>query len=146
MKLMLACAFSYGARLLILDEPTSGLDPVSRDELLQILAEYIEDGQHSVLFSTHITADLERAADFITYIRYGRLFFTGSKDEFVENFRLARGGAAELTARAVAVRRFPTGFEALIRTADAPAFAGLDLEPASIDEILVFTNREGEEE
>ncbi|MFR7452321.1 MAG: ABC transporter ATP-binding protein [Gemmiger sp.] len=150
MKLMLACAFSYGARLLILDEPTSGLDPVSRDELLQILAEYIEDGQHSVLFSTHITADLERAADFITYIRYGRLFFTGSKDEFVESFRLARGGADELTAdraaRAVAVRRFPTGFEALIRTADVPAFAGLDLEPASIDEILVFTNREGEEE
>ena len=150
MKLMLACAFSYGARLLILDEPTSGLDPVSRDELLQILAEYIEDGQHSVLFSTHITADLERAADFITYIRYGRLFFTGSKDEFVESFRLARGGGAEVTAdraaRPVAVRRFPTGFEALIRTADAPAFAGLDLEPASIDEILVFTNREGEEE
>ena len=55
MKLMLACAFSYDAKLLILDEPTSGLDPVSRDELLKILSEYIEDGEHSVLFSTHIT-------------------------------------------------------------------------------------------
>ena len=62
MKLMLACAFSYDAKLLILDEPTSGLDPVSRDELLKILSEYIEDGEHSVLFSTHITGDLERAA------------------------------------------------------------------------------------
>lgn len=60
MKLMLACAFSYDAKLLILDEPTSGLDPVSRDELLSILAAYIEDGEHSVLFSTHITEDLER--------------------------------------------------------------------------------------
>ena len=70
MKLMLACAFSYDAKLLILDEPTSGLDPVSRDELLQILSEYIEDGEHSVLFSTHITGDLERAADYITYISY----------------------------------------------------------------------------
>lgn len=74
MKLMLACAFSYDAKLLILDEPTSGLDPVSRDELLQILSEYIEDGEHSVLFSTHITGDLERAADYITYISYGELF------------------------------------------------------------------------
>ena len=82
MKLMLACAFSYDAKLLILDEPTSGLDPVSRDELLQILSEYIEDGEHSVLFSTHITGDLERAADYITYISYGELFFTGRKDEF----------------------------------------------------------------
>ena len=61
---MLACAFSYDAKLLILDEPTSGLDPVSRDELLKILSEYIEDGEHSVLFSTHITGDLERAADY----------------------------------------------------------------------------------
>ena len=82
MKLMLACAFSYDAKLLILDEPTSGLDPVSRDELLKILSEYIEDGEHSVLFSTHITGDLERAADYITYISYGELFYTGSKDDF----------------------------------------------------------------
>lgn len=58
MKLMLTSAFSYDAKLLILDEPTSGLEPVSRDELLQILSE-----EHSVLFSTHITGDLERAAD-----------------------------------------------------------------------------------
>lgn len=63
MKLMLACAFSYDAKLLILDEPTSGLDPVSRDELLEILSAYIEDEKHSVLFSTHITSDLEKIAD-----------------------------------------------------------------------------------
>ena len=62
MKLMIACAFSYDAKLLILDEPTSGLDPVSRDELLKILSEYIEDGEHSVLFSTHITCLLYTSA------------------------------------------------------------------------------------
>ncbi len=97
MKLMLACAFSYDAKLLILDEPTSGLDPVSRDELLKILSEYIEDGEHSVLFSTHITGDLERAADYITYISYGELYFTGSKDDFVDMFRIVKGGIEELS-------------------------------------------------
>lgn len=148
MKLMLACAFSYDAKLLILDEPTSGLDPVSRDELLSILAAYIEDGEHSVLFSTHITEDLERAADYITYLRYGELVFSGSKEEFVNGFRMAKGGREELTpelrARAAGIRTFPTGFEALIRAQDAAAFSHLEIEPASIDEIVVFTSKEGE--
>ena len=65
MKLMLAIALSHDAKLLILDEPTSGLDVLARDELMDMLHAYIEDGEHSVLFSTHITVDLERAADFI---------------------------------------------------------------------------------
>ena len=148
MKLMLACAFSYDAKLLILDEPTSGLDPVSRDELLSILAAYIEDGEHSVLFSTHITEDLERAADYITYLRYGELVFSGSKEEFVNGFRMAKGGREELTpelrSRAAGIRTFPTVFEALIRAQDAAAFSHLEIEPASIDEIVVFTSKEGE--
>lgn len=147
MKLMLACAFSYDAKLLILDEPTSGLDPVSRDELLQILSEYIEDGEHSVLFSTHITGDLERAADYITYISYGELFFSGIKDEFVDMFRIIKGGrnelSADLQAKAIGVRIFPTGFEALVKTEDIGAFPALDIEPAAIDEIVVFTSRKG---
>ena len=147
MKLMLACAFSYDAKLLILDEPTSGLDPVSREELLQILAEYIEDGEHSVLFSTHITADLERTADYITYLRDGELVYTGGKDEFVDLFRLVKGSREELSQqvkeKALGVRTFPTGFEALVKTEDLPAFPGLCVEPASIDEIVVFTSKEG---
>lgn len=149
MKLMLACAFSYDAKLLILDEPTSGLDPVSRDELLQILGEYIEDGEHSVLFSTHITTDLERIADYITYIRYGKVFFTGSKDEFVDMFRIVKGGAAELSAqlkaKAVGVRTFPTGFEALVKAQDISVFSALSIEPATIDDIVIFTSKEGED-
>lgn len=147
MKLMLACAFSYDAKLLILDEPTSGLDPVSREELLQILAEYIEDGEHSVLFSTHITTDLERTADYITYLRDGELVFTGGKEEFVDLFRLVKGGREELSPRlrekAVGLRTFSTGFEALIKTQDVGAFPGLCAEPASIHQIVVFTNKGG---
>ena len=148
MKLMLSCAFSYDAKLLILDEPTSGLDPVSRDELLQILSEYIEDGEHSVLFSTHITGDLERIADYITYISYGELFFSGGKDEFVDMFRIVKGGTNELSAdlkeKAVGIRTFPTGFEALLKTEDTSAFSALSIEPATIDEIVVFTSKKGD--
>ncbi len=147
MKLMIACAFSYDAKLLILDEPTSGLDPVSRDELLKILSEYIEDGEHSVLFSTHITGDLERAADYITYISYGELFFSGSKDEFVDMFRIVKGGrdelALNLSGKLIGIRTFSTGFEALIRSEDLKLFSHLDVEPATIDDIVVFTNQEG---
>lgn len=148
MKLMIACAFSYDAKLLILDEPTSGLDPVSRDELLKILSEYIEDGEHSVLFSTHITSDLERAADYITYINYGELFFSGNKDEFVDMFRIVKGGHDELTfdlsEKMIGIRNFSTGFEALVKSEDLKLFRHLDIEPATIDDIVVFINRKGE--
>lgn len=148
MKLMLACALSYNAKLLILDEPTSGLDPVSRDELLNLLAEYIEDGEHSVLFSTHITSDLERAADYITYLHYGELYFTGSKDEFVDMFRIVKGGQEELTSdmrkKIIGIRKYSTGFEGLIKAEEAKQFSYLTIEPATIDEIMVFTNQKGE--
>ena len=121
--------------------------PVSRDELLHILSEYIEDGEHSVLFSTHITGDLERAADYITYISYGELFFSGGKDEFVDSFRIVKGGRKELSAdleqKMLGIRNFSTGFEALVKTEDLKQFAHLNVEPASIDDIVVFTSRKG---
>lgn len=145
MKLMLACAFSYDARLLILDEPTAGLDPVSRDELLEILSEYIEDGQHSVLFSTHITGDLESAADYITYINRGEMYFTGPKDEFTDSFRLVKGGCGDLTGdlenKLIGIRKYSSGFEALIKTEDTADFPDLAAEPAPIDKIIVFTSK-----
>ena len=87
---MLACAFSYDSKLLILDEPTSGLDPVSRDELLEIIEKYVEDGKHSVLFSTHITSDLEKIADYITFIHQGRIILTESKDNLIYKYAILR--------------------------------------------------------
>ena len=112
MKLMLACAFSYDAKLLILDEPTSGLDPVSRDELLKILSEYIED-------------------------------------DFVDMFRIVKGGIEELSDdlknKAAGIRTFPTGFEALMKTEDISGFPNLTIEPATIDEIVVFTSKKGDD-
>lgn len=81
-KLNLVIALSHGAELLILDEPTSGLDPVSRDELLEIF-KYLKKQGTTILFSTHITSDLEKCADDITYIRGGKIIYTGSISDFV---------------------------------------------------------------
>ncbi|WP_404801573.1 ATP-binding cassette domain-containing protein [Bifidobacterium platyrrhinorum] len=146
MKLMLAVALSHDAKLLILDEPTSGLDVLARDDLMDLLQDYIADGTRSVLFSTHITSDLERAADFITYITGGRLRYTGPKDEFTESFRIVKGGPDDLAAVApvaAGVHRYATGFDALVRTGDAARVSGLDVEPASIDDIIRLTNAPG---
>ncbi len=85
-KLMLAAALSYEAELLILDEPTSGLDPVARNELLEIFQAYVSNGQRSILFSTHITSDLEKVADYITLIDNGNIIYTGTKDDLWKQF------------------------------------------------------------
>lgn len=148
MKLMLAIALSHDAKLLILDEPTSGLDVLARDELMDMLHAYIEDGEHSVLFSTHITADLERAADFITYITGGKLYYTGPKDEFEESFRIVKGGPDELAQLPAGVvlgsHTYQTGFDALVRSDSlgtvSAAVADIVVEPASIDDIIRLTN------
>lgn len=85
-KLNLAIALSHGAKLLILDEPTSGLDPVSREELLEIF-QYLAGEGVAILFSTHITSDLDKCADAITYIRKGKLKFTGPMDLYIRQCR-----------------------------------------------------------
>lgn len=88
-KYSLAVALSHNAELFILDEPTSGLDPVSRDEILYIFKQLVSDGKRSILFSTHITSDLEKCADTITYIRDGKLIVSSmTKDQFISSYRL----------------------------------------------------------
>ncbi len=82
-KYLIALALSHGARLLILDEPTSGLDPVSRDELTELFRALVADGERSILFSTHITSDLERCAHNIVYIKDGAVLQSGSLREFM---------------------------------------------------------------
>jgi len=86
MKLMLVVAMSHEAKLLILDEPTSGIDPVARDELLEILNGYVANGDKSIFFSTHITTDLEKIADYISIIHNGNIVYTGIKAGLFEQF------------------------------------------------------------
>jgi len=146
MKLMLAVAMSHGAKLLILDEPTSGLDPVARDELLDILREYIADGEKSVFFSTHITSDLERIADFITLIDHGKIFYTGTKDGLLEHFRIVKGGMADLTGdlkkKIIGLSITSSGFNGMIRIDDIKGLpGGIVTEAPAIDEILVHISK-----
>ncbi len=147
-KLSLALALSHGARLLILDEPTSGVDPMARDEILEILQEYIAAGDRSVLFSTHITSDLEKIADYITFLHRGRLLYTGTKDGLTEGFFLVKGGEPSLTPalaeKLIGCRRYRGGFEGLIRSGDRPLFArGFLTEPPTIEEIMVYVGKGG---
>ena len=90
MKLKIATALAHKPKLLILDEPTSGLDPVARNDILDIFQEFIEDGEHSIFVSSHITSDLEHIADYITFINNGKIIFTKSKDELIENYGIAK--------------------------------------------------------
>jgi len=91
LKFSLAIALSHQAKLLVLDEPTSGLDPIFRVELLKILKKVKQEGHCSILFSSHITDDVERIADSITYIKNGEIVFSGGKADILSKHRLIKG-------------------------------------------------------
>ena len=146
-KLQLALALAHRPELLILDEPTSGLDPVARLEVLDILSDFLIAEGRTVLFSTHITSDLERIADHLRVIGAGRTRFAGTLPDLVEQWAMARGPVSALTPEAeaalVGTRRNGAGaFAGLIRTADTAVF-GPDvlIEPPSIDEAVVAMTR-----
>lgn len=90
MKLKIAIAISHHPKLLILDEPTSGLDPIARNEILDIFQEFIQEEENSILVSSHITSDLEHIADYITFINEGKIIFTKTRDELLENYGIVK--------------------------------------------------------
>ena len=140
-KYNLTLAMSHNAELLILDEPTSGLDPVARDDLLELFQELIEDGKRSILFSTHITSDLDKCADFITYIQNGRMVESCSKDDLIAKYRTVKGTAQQLEAiqqQVISFRKNSFGFQALMETAKVPAGAGLTVEVPDLEDIMVY--------
>lgn len=92
MKFTIAVALSHNPRILILDEATSGLDPIVRDEVLDIFLDFVQDETHAVLVSSHITSDLEKIADYITFIHKGKLIFSLSKDELIYNYGIIKCG------------------------------------------------------
>ena len=95
MKLAISAALSHNSKLLILDEATSGLDPVIRDDILDILLDFVQDEDHSILISSHITTDLEKIADYIVFIHEGKVVFSKPKDELTEQYGIIKCGAAQ---------------------------------------------------
>lgn len=146
MKGALAIALSHHADFIIMDEPTSGLDPVFRRELLDILREIMQDENQSILFSTHITTDIEQVADYITFIFDGKVAFSKTKDEITEQFSLVKGGHELLdhdTRKALlGIRNNEFGFEALTDdlTSTRRLFGDQVIyDKASLEDIMYFT-------
>ncbi|WP_339203965.1 ABC transporter ATP-binding protein [Paenibacillus sp. FSL K6-3182] len=140
-KYSLAIALSHGAKLLILDEPTSGLDPVARDNLLDIFQELVEDGEISILFSTHITTDLEKCADYITFIDNGHIINSSEKEEFIDTYRLVSGKEEQLDLikdQLIAYKKNSFGFTALIHTKDFDPSWNIKSTLPSLEEIMIY--------
>ena len=144
-KLMLAIALSHDAKILILDEPTSGLDPAMRDELVDMILDYMENEDHTVLFSTHITQDLDRIADYIIFIDQGKIIFEGSKDELYDKFLLIKGGLDDFekikNLKIYGQKKTKVNFEALILREDYKEDEALVAEVPSIDQIMIYYGR-----
>lgn len=146
-KLMLAAALSHGAKTLVLDEPTSGLDPRSRDEFRDTIQRYMaEDEENTVLFSTHITEDLEAIADYIAFIMDGALIFYGTKDDFLETYRIVKCSEAKLKdvdpKKILGKKKTATHVEVLVAAEAAKAFGeNAVVEKPSIDRIMTFYHR-----
>lgn len=143
MKFQLAFALSHDARLLILDEPTAGLDPVFRRELLEIMSEIISDGERSILYSTHLTEELDKLADYITFIQNGKQLFSLSKEELLERYGLLRGSLKQLMdvdERIIVGKRIGDNLsEALIRKDIIPLSKDLQLQKPTIEDIMFYT-------
>lgn len=144
-KFALALALSHHAELLILDEPTSGLDPVSRDELLSIFEQIVDQEGVSILFSTHITSDLDKNADDITYIKNGQIVASQGKQCFVDSYRLVEGSSDLLPEpfklKLVGYHERKGEFSGLLRKEDLTELQGLKILPADLEAIMVYTER-----
>lgn len=148
MKLGIAVTLSHDAKLLLLDEPTSGLDPVMRDEVLDILREYMLEEDKSVFFSTHITSDLEKIADYIIYIDKGRILYSGLKDELIDKYCLISGGNGDLPLSKrksiIGLREHIGGFDGMIEVAETGGFPpGVITETVSLEDIMIHMSRKG---
>ncbi len=139
LKYTITLALSHGAELLILDEPTSGLDPVSREELLDMFIQFADEGK-SILFSSHITSDLDRCADDVTYIREGRIEVSCGLDDLLDQYRVydfqPEDLTPEISQHLIGTRRLRRRQTALIRAEDAEAL-GMNVRGAELEDVMV---------
>ena len=152
MKFQIATALSHGAKLLIMDEATTSLDPVVRNEILDIFREYIQDENNSILMSSHITSDLEKIADCVTFIDKGRILLTGYKDEILESHSVLKCTKADFKEIApedfVSARLNDYGAEVMVSDIGTAKkkYSGITADKTTLEEIMLFyVNREKKE-
>ena len=145
MKLAIAGAMCHGAKLLVLDEATSGLDPVVRNEILDILMEFVQNEEHSVFISSHIISDLEKICDYITFIKDGEIIFTAEKDSLTEKYGILRCSNSDFEAvdknAVIAYNRNSFAVDALV---DRSKISGeYIIDKASVEDIMLYYMKEG---
>lgn len=144
MKLSIAIALSHKAKILILDEATSGLDPVARDEVLDILMEFIQNEENSILMSSHITSDLEKIADYITFIHNGKIIFSENKDKLIYDMGVVKCTERQFKTIEVQDRMFYKkgifNYEVLIDNRDefSKKYPSLVINNSNLEEIMLF--------
>lgn len=144
MKVQIAAALSHGAKLLIMDEATTGLDPVVRNEILDIFLEYLQDESNSIFLSSHITTDLEKIADSVTFIDKGRILLSGNKDEIVENHGMIKCTNSQYKEIApedvISARLTDFGAEVMVSGKEKieKKYSGLTIDNTTLEEIMLF--------
>lgn len=142
MKLQIATCLSHNAKTLIMDEPTTGLDPVVRNEILNEFMDFMLDEDHSILISSHITSDLEKIADSITFIHNGKMLLSDDKNMILENFGIYR--CADIKnipikeEDIVSIRKNEFGYEVMTRNITSYKSNNIEFDKASLDEIMLF--------
>ena len=144
MKLQIAAGLSHKAKLLIMDEATTGLDPVVRNEILDIFLEYLQDEDNSILMSSHITSDLEKIADRVTFIDKGKLLLTGIKDEILDNHGLVKVSKKDFKEFEredyISARVTDFGVDIMVsdRSKTAKKYSGAVIDKTTLEEIMLF--------
>ena len=144
MKLQIAAGLSHNAKLLIMDEATTGLDPVVRNEILDIFLEYLQDEDNSILMSSHITSDLEKVADMVTFIDKGKILITGIKDEILDSHGVVKCSKKDFKdferEDYISARVTDFGAEVMVSDRDKASkkFSGAVIDKTTLEEIMLF--------
>lgn len=150
MKLSIAAALSHDPKLLILDEPTGGLDPIVRSEILDIFLDYIQDEERSIIFSTHITSDLDKIADYITFIHSGKIVFSESSHELINSYGILKCGTDDFkkinSEDIIGYRKNQFGYNVLIKDKYNSKFNDYTIDNANLEDIMLYYIRRGKNE